>query len=110
MTQNNLGTAYSTLAEVEGKADNCRLAIAAYEQALTVYTHDRLPMQYAGTQNNLGNAYSTLAEVEGKADNCRLAIAAYTSSVTTFERLGSASLAAIARRNLDAVVEACGET
>ena len=37
MTQNNLGTAYRTMAKVEAKAANCRIAIAAYEAALTVY-------------------------------------------------------------------------
>jgi tetratricopeptide (TPR) repeat protein len=76
-TQNNLGTAYSTLAEVESKAENCQKAIQAYEEALKITTIDRFPMQYATTQNNLGNAYSTLAEVESKAENCQKAIQAY---------------------------------
>jgi tetratricopeptide (TPR) repeat protein len=75
-TQNNLGAAYQTLAEVEAKTENCRRAIEAYEEALKVYTHDRYPMDYGMTQNNLGNAYKTLAEVEGKAENCRRAIEA----------------------------------
>jgi tetratricopeptide (TPR) repeat protein len=37
-TQNNLGNAYSTLAEVEAKAENCKKAIEAYEEALKVTT------------------------------------------------------------------------
>ena len=82
MTQNNLGNAYRTLAEVEAKAANCRKAIAACEAALTVYTRERFPMQYGTTQNNLGTAYGTLAEVEDQAANCRKAIAAYGAALT----------------------------
>ncbi|TAK60152.1 MAG: hypothetical protein EPO24_06985, partial [Bacteroidetes bacterium] len=37
-TQNNLGTAYRTLAEVEEKSANCKHAIRAYESALKVST------------------------------------------------------------------------
>jgi len=49
---------------VENKAENCKKAIKAFEEALKVYTPERFPMDYAMTQNNLGNAYRTLAEVE----------------------------------------------
>ena len=31
-------------------------AVAAYRQALEVYTRETLPQQWAMTQNNLGNA------------------------------------------------------
>ena len=72
--QNNLGNAYQTLAEVENTADNCHKAIAAYDEALRVYTLDRFPMDYAVTQNNLGGVYPTLAEVGDKATNGRKAI------------------------------------
>jgi hypothetical protein len=34
MTQNNLGTAYHTLAEVEGKAENCRRAIETCDKVI----------------------------------------------------------------------------
>jgi tetratricopeptide (TPR) repeat protein len=84
MTQNNLGNAYRTLAEVEDKAANCRKAIAAYEAALTVYTRERFTMDYGMTQNNLGTAYGTLAEVEDKAANCRKAIAACEAALTVY--------------------------
>jgi tetratricopeptide (TPR) repeat protein len=38
ITQNNLGTAYGTLAEVDDKAENSKRAIEAYDKALEVYT------------------------------------------------------------------------
>jgi tetratricopeptide (TPR) repeat protein len=87
-TQNNLGNAYSMLAEVEGKAGNCKEAIRAYEEALKVRTLDRFPMDYAMTQNNLGAAYRTLAEVEERAENCKNAIRTYEEAlkVHTLER------------------------
>ena len=53
MAQNNLGTAYSTLAEVTDKADNCRRAIEAYEAALAILTEDDFPDAYQGVSGNL---------------------------------------------------------
>jgi len=84
MTQNNLGTAYRTLAEVEAKAANCRAAISAYTEALRVRTLAAFPMDYAGTQNNLGTALQTLAEVEAKAANCGRARTAYEEALKVF--------------------------
>ncbi|MGC1120269.1 MAG: tetratricopeptide repeat protein [Candidatus Methanofastidiosia archaeon] len=37
-TQNNLGNAYETLGEVEDKSQNCKKAIAAYKEALRIFT------------------------------------------------------------------------
>jgi tetratricopeptide (TPR) repeat protein len=84
MTQNNLGTAYQTLAEVEDKAENCKRAMEAYEKALKVYTHGQFPMEYGTTQNNLGNAYQTLADVEDKAENSKRAIGAYEKALKVY--------------------------
>jgi hypothetical protein len=51
--QNNLGNAYRTLAEVEKKADNCKKAIGAYEQALKVYTKGEFPELHKLIAHNL---------------------------------------------------------
>ncbi len=80
-TQNSLGSAYRTLAEVKDKDQNCQLAVNAYQEALKVYTLDRFPMDYAMTQNNLGTAYGTLAEIKDKAQNCQLAVKAYQEAL-----------------------------
>ncbi len=53
MTQNNLGTAYKTLAEVEAKAENCGRAIEAYEEALEIYTEREFPEIYPFVERNL---------------------------------------------------------
>jgi len=88
-TQNNLGNAYGTLAQVQDKPENCRKAIEAYREALKASTLDKLPIQYAMTQNNLGNAYGTLAQVEDKPENCRKAIEAFREAlkVRTLDKL-----------------------
>ena len=43
-------------------------AVEAYRQALTVYTRDDLPQQWAQTQNNLGLALRMLGERQGGAE------------------------------------------
>jgi tetratricopeptide (TPR) repeat protein len=70
------GDTHWQLSQYQDKAENCKKAIGAYEEALKVYTLERFPMDYAMTQNNLGTAYWTLAEVEEKAENCKKAIGA----------------------------------
>jgi putative hemolysin len=69
MTQNNLGVAHRTLAEVKDKDQNSRLAINACQEALRFYTPDHFPMQYAETQNSLKVVQRTLAEVEDNTEN-----------------------------------------
>ena len=84
MTQHNLGRAYTTLAEVEEKGENCERAIEAYEEALTVFTLEDIPMDYGKAQCNLGNAYGKLAQVEDKAGNCKRAVAAYHQALEVY--------------------------
>jgi len=62
----NLGNAYSTLAEVEEKAENCRRAIGAYEEALKVYTEHDFPQVYRLVDRNLRHALEGVCrQVEG---------------------------------------------
>jgi tetratricopeptide (TPR) repeat protein len=81
MTQNNLGNAYRTLAEVREKDENAKRAISAYEAALEIRTIEKYPVDYAMTQNNLGAAYHTLAEVREKEENAKRAISAYEAAL-----------------------------
>jgi len=57
MTQNNLGAAYGTLAEVEDKAGNCNKAIQAFKEALSVYTKEEFPEVYRIIEENIKNVY-----------------------------------------------------
>ena len=108
MTQNNLGTAYRTLGEVEAKPENCKKAINACEEALKVRTLDRFPMDYAMTQNNLGNAYGTLGEVEAKPENCKKAINAYEEALKVFTKEEFPEIYPRVKSNLRKVIDFCG--
>jgi predicted LPLAT superfamily acyltransferase len=83
-TQNNLGEAYRNRIRGE-KAENIELAIASYTAALTVYTRDAFPENWAMTQNNLATAYSNRIRGE-KAENIELAIASFTAALTVYTR------------------------
>ena len=109
MTQNNLGTAYGTLAEVENEVENCKKSIDAYEEALKVRTPDRFPMDYAMTQNNLGTAYGTLAEVENKAENCKKSIDAYEEALKIYSKEEFPEAYRVISRNLERAKIFCSQ-
>ncbi|MEH2021267.1 tetratricopeptide repeat protein, partial [Nostoc sp.] len=67
------------------KASNMEIAITGYEVALTVYTREALPQEWAATQNNLANAYRDRIKGD-RADNIEQAIAAYTAALTVYTR------------------------
>ena len=67
------------------KASNMEIAITGYEVALTVYTREALPQQWAMTQDNLAAAYSDRIKGD-RADNIENAIAAYTAALTVNTR------------------------
>jgi TPR repeat protein len=87
MTQNNLGNALSNQGIRSGGEAGRRLlgeAVAAYRQALQVYTRELLPQQWATTQNNLGNALSDQGIRSGGEAGQRLlgeAVAAYRQAL-----------------------------
>jgi len=65
-----LGDAYQD--RIRGnRAGNLRQAIACYEQALTAYTLEVAPPDYATTQNNLGAAYARLPTEDRVANLAR---------------------------------------
>jgi hypothetical protein len=53
MTQNNLGTAYRTLAEVKEKTENCKRAIEAYDKALEIYSESEYPEIFPVVERDL---------------------------------------------------------
>lgn len=78
MTQNNLGIAWRNLPTGD-LGENLAKAIDAYEAALTVYTKDAHPVDWAMTQNNLAIALAALAELPGQ-DACGLLIRSIAAS------------------------------
>ena len=69
-----MGIALWGLGERQGGPEGQRRlseAVEAYRQALTVYTRDDLPQDWATTQNNLGTALSGLGERQGGPEGLR---------------------------------------
>jgi hypothetical protein len=66
-TQDNLGSALSTLGERESGTARLEEAVTAHRAALQEWTRERVPLDWAATQNNLGGALSTLGERESGA-------------------------------------------
>ena len=90
MTQNNLGTALSTLGARESGTARLEEAVAAYRDALLEYTRERVPLQWAITQNNLGNALRTLGERESGTARLEEAKRAIQSAYAVYRDAGYA--------------------
>jgi tetratricopeptide (TPR) repeat protein len=98
MTQNNLGVTYSDLPTGDPAA-NLQQAIRSYEAALTVWTEEAFPADWAMTQNNLGNAYQNLPTGD-RAANLQQAIACYEAALRVYTEEAFPEYHAIAAGNL----------
>jgi hypothetical protein len=91
-TQNNLGNALWTQAGRSEGAESVRLlneAVAAYREALKVYTREQFPQDWAATQSNLGNALRDQAGQSEGAEAVRLlneAVAAHREALKVYTR------------------------
>ncbi|MBL8760134.1 MAG: hypothetical protein JNL50_02435 [Phycisphaerae bacterium] len=92
MTQNNLGIALGSQALAGEGGERARLlgeSVAAYREALKVYTRDALPQAWAMTQCNLGNALRDQARAAKGQDHDRLlgeSVAAYRQALSVYTR------------------------
>jgi tetratricopeptide (TPR) repeat protein len=67
------------------QAENLERSIEARKSALTVYTKDKVPVEWAGLQVNLGNVYARRLR-GSRAENIALAAEAYRNALTVFTR------------------------
>ncbi|WP_373525921.1 tetratricopeptide repeat protein [Nostoc sp.] len=67
------------------RADNLEIAITGYEIALTIFTRDRFPEEWAIMQHNLGNAYLDCIQRE-KVENLEQAISCYQQTLQVYTR------------------------
>jgi CHAT domain-containing protein len=80
----NLGNAYAE--RIRGdRAENQEAAIAAYRQALEVYTREATPADWARTVSNLAHVYARRIQGDG-AKNQEAAIAAYRQALKVYTR------------------------
>jgi tetratricopeptide (TPR) repeat protein len=85
MIQNNLGSAYSDLAQRQNPAENLQQAITAYQLSLQYRQIEGDASRYAATQNNLGTAYWNLAQHQNPIDNLQQAIAFYSAALRQYD-------------------------
>ena len=81
------------------KASNMEIAITGCEVALTVYTRESFPVEWAGIQNNLGNNYRIWGQ---KAENFENAITAFTKALEVVTQESSPVEWAMIQNNLAA--------
>ncbi|NEQ10662.1 MAG: tetratricopeptide repeat protein [Moorea sp. SIO4E2] len=67
------------------KANNVEIAMAGYEQLLTVFTRESNREIWAAIQTNLGNAYYQRIHYH-RAENLELAIAAYQLALSVYTK------------------------
>jgi tetratricopeptide (TPR) repeat protein len=108
-TQNNLGTALSTLGERERGTARLEEALAAFREALKEWTRERVPLQWAMAQNNLGTALSDLGERESGTARLEEAVAAYRDALKEFTRERVPLDWAITQNNLGDALTTLGE-
>ena len=89
MTMDNLGTVLRLLGEQRRGARTLQQAVAAYKSALTEFSRDRFPQQWATTKNNLGAALQKLASRE---DDPKIMQDAITSYECALEECGKESV------------------
>ncbi len=65
------------------RADNLEIAITGYEIALTIFSRDRFPEEWAIMQHNLGNAYLDCIQRE-KGENLEQAISYYQQTLQVY--------------------------
>jgi|GEM_PF-1282068 tetratricopeptide (TPR) repeat protein len=72
--QRIIGTAYSTLSEIENPLANMEKAIQAYNESLKILTGKEFPFEYVEAQYDRGVAYFKLAQTGGKIENYKIAV------------------------------------
>jgi tetratricopeptide (TPR) repeat protein len=72
----------------EEHGDNARLAsaIAFYKKTLTIWTRDKVPLNWAGTQNNLGLVLRMVGELGGGTARLEEAVVAYRAALLEWTR------------------------
>lgn len=79
-----LGNVLGGLATTGGRSEGLQESIDCYHAALSFFTRDNFPEQWAATQINLGSAYSYLSN-DDHARNFRIAIEHYQAALTVYD-------------------------
>jgi exonuclease VII small subunit len=77
MTQNNLSNAFLAIGGLETGIVSLQKAVAAYDEALNIYTREHTPLLWAMTQYNLADACCVWGDRENGTARLERAVAAY---------------------------------
>ena len=105
----SLGDALSTLGTRESGTDRLEQAAEAYRRALTVYTRQHAPLEWAKVQNSLGLALGDVAHRETGTKRLEQAVAAHQAALEVFSRENTPRYWAAVKGNLGAVLRRLGE-
>ncbi|MEN2991523.1 tetratricopeptide repeat protein [Tistrella sp. BH-R2-4] len=83
---NGLGNALATLGERESGTARLNEAVKAYRAALSEYTRERVPLNWAMAQNNIGNALQILGARESGTARLNEAVKAYRAALSEHTR------------------------
>ena len=104
-----LGNALSTLGRREASPDRLERATVAYRKALTLYTRERAPLEWAKAQFSLGVALRELAARETGTERLEQAIAANQAALEVFTREQMPSHWAAVQGHLGTILRRLGE-
>jgi hypothetical protein len=90
MTQNNLGNALARLGEREGGTAKLEEAVAAYREALSERTRERVPFDWATSFGNEGVVLMLLAERRRDAAMAKTALSEINAAFETMRDGGYA--------------------
>lgn len=102
--QNELGSAYRKLAELECRRENGKKAVEACEAALCVYNLKDCPVHYASAMANLASAQLILAQAAstpaGEAEGIKRAISSYREAISVYSEARHPQQYAAMKNNL----------
>ena len=104
-----LGDALSTLGAREPGTDRLEHAADAYRGALTVYSRDTEPFQWARAQHSRGLVLKDLAEREGGTHRIEQTVAAFRAALGVYSRERNPFYWAAVQGNLGTVLKRLGE-
>lgn len=100
---NNLGAALQTLGERESGTARLEEAVAAYRDALTERTRERVPLQWATTQYNFSLVIEVLATRNGSASTFQEALDCAKGALAAFQDAGGAYYIDLSERRVAAL-------
>lgn len=108
--QNYLGVICHIRGEREAGLQGLLKAVAAFEQALTYWTRDQFPVEWAKAKMNLGNSLHALAQRDPGNDRLDRAIRAYHAALCLRTRDAYPADWATTQMNLGTALRTKGET